>query len=99
MVDKIADELIFYNGDIDDGGPETTPVIFSTTASGLSFDYPTDIAFSDDATEPTNMSECTYTPAVGYDPNVRFVCIMPTGIFNSGTPDPTFEISFRAQIK
>ena len=78
LVDKIADELIFYNGDIDDGGPETTPVIFSTTASGLSFDYPTDIAFSDDATEPTNMSECTYTPAVGYDPNVRFVCIMPT---------------------
>ena len=99
LVDKIADEMIFYNDDIDDDGPETTPVVFSTTASGLSFDYPTDIAFSDGASKPNDMSECIYTPAEGYDPNVKFVCIMPTGIFNSGTPDPSFEISFRAQIK
>ena len=99
LVDTLPDEIIFYNDDIDDAGPETTPVIFSTTASGLSFDYPTDIAFSNGTTKPSDMSECNYTPVVGYDPNVRFICIMPTGIFNSGTPNPSFDISFRAQIK
>ena len=29
LVDTLPPEIAFYNGDIDDGGPETDPVIFS----------------------------------------------------------------------
>ena len=99
LADPIPPEVIFYNGDIDDDGPETNPATFSSTASGLSFDYATDIAFSNAVAKPSTMSDCTYIPFAGYDPNVRHVCIKPTGIFNSETPDTSFEVSFRTQIK
>ena len=99
LADPLPPEVIFYNGDIDDGGPEVNPVTFSSIGSGLTFDYATDIAFSNLAATPSDMTDCNYTPTAGYDPNVRYVCIKPTGIFSSGSPDPSFEVSFRTQIK
>ena len=99
LTDAIPPEVIFYNGDIDDGGPKTTPVIFSSSGSGLTFDYAADVAYSNLAVQPNEMSDCNYMPGAGYDPNVTFVCIKPSGIFNSGTPDPFFEVSFRTRIK
>ena len=98
MVDRIPGEVTFYNGDIDDGGPGTNPVILMDNGSGLSFSYPTDIAYSNAATKPATFADCTYVPASGYDPAVSFICMNPKGIFNAGSPDPSFDISFRARI-
>jgi hypothetical protein len=99
LVDAMPPETEFYNGDIDDGGPETHPVSLADNGSGLTFDYAADVGFSNGAVKPTNLAACNYTPASGYDPAVTFICIQPTGIFQSGTPNPSFEVSFRARIK
>ena len=99
LVDKLPAEVIFYNGDIDDGGPEINPVSFTTTGSSLSLNYGTDVGFSNLSAVPLMLGDCNYTPIAGYDPNVTFVCIRPSGIFNSGTPNPTFSAAFRAQIR
>ncbi len=99
IADTLPAETIFYNGDIDDTGPETNPVSFADTSSGLTLNYATDVKFSDSDTKPKNMSDCTYTPTTGYDASVRHVCIKPSDAFSSGTPDPSFSISFRARIK
>ena len=99
ITDQVPPQVRFYNGDIDDAGPETNPVSFADNGSGLTFDYGTDVGFSNLAAKPTAMTDCTYTPAAGYDAAVTHICIQPTGTFQSGTPDPSFSISFRAQIK
>ena len=99
LTDAIPAEVTFYNGDIDDAGPQINPVSFSDNSSGLTFDYATDIGFSNAATKPNNMTECTYTPTAGYDDAITHLCINPSGVFNSGSPNPSFSISFRAQIK
>ena len=98
LVDVIPTELTFYNGDIDDDGPELNPVKFAETNSGLTWDYATDVGYSDSSIKPTDMSECLYSPVSGYDPAVRHICIQPSGSFLSGTPDPTFDVSFRMRI-
>lgn len=99
IVDSMPPEVEFYNADIDGVGPETNPVLFSDNGSGLTFDYATDVAFSNSVTKPTDMTDCTYIPASGYDPNVTFICIKPSGIFQFGDPSPSFSVSFRARIK
>ena len=99
IVDAIPSDVIFYNGDIDDGGPELNPVKFIDNGSGLTFDYATDVGFSNAATKPTDMAQCNYTPISGYDSAVTHICLKPSGSFNSGTPAPSFELSFRARIK
>lgn len=99
ITDNIPAELIFYNGDIDDSGPETNPVMFIDSNSGLAFNYVSDVGFSDLLAKPTSMTDCIYTPSPGYDPNLLHLCIAPSGAFASGSPDPFFEVSFRAQIK
>ena len=99
LVDSLPDEVIFYNGDIDDAGPETDPVIFIDNGSGLSFNYGSDVKYDTGLTKPTLMNDCNYNPAAGYDPNVRFICFQPAGVMAAGTPDPGFEIQFRARIK
>lgn len=99
LIDEFPSEIMFYNGDIDDGGPEVNPIQFTDNGSGLSLNYASDIAFSNLATPPNDLSDCNYSPMAGYDPNVTYICIKPSGTFNSGTPNPSFEISFRAQIK
>lgn len=99
LTDKIPGEVTFYNGDIDDAGPQVNPVSFTDSSSGLTFDYATDIGYSNAATKPNSMTDCNYTPSLGYDDAVTYLCINPSGVFNSGTPDPSFDISFRTQIK
>ncbi len=98
IIDALPPEVTFYNGDIDDAGPEVNPVSFSQTGAGLTFTYATDIAFSNAVTKPANFAACTYTPAAGYDPAVTFICFNPKGAMASGTPDPLFSLSFRARI-
>ncbi len=99
IIDKIPDNIVFYNGDIDDGGPETNPVKFTETASGLSLDYANDVKFSNQTTPPASLAACTYTPSAGYDSNVKYICINPSGSFQPGTPSPTFTVSFRGRIQ
>jgi uncharacterized repeat protein (TIGR01451 family) len=100
LIDSIPAELIFYNGDMDDAGTATTdPVAFSETGSGLTLIYASDVGYSDSATRPTTMADCTYIPTAGYDENVKHICINPKGELLAGTPDPTFAVSFRARVK
>jgi uncharacterized repeat protein (TIGR01451 family) len=99
LIDAMPSEIEFYNGDIDDGGPESNPVAFSETGTGLTFTYATDVAYSNAGVKPANFAACSYSPAAGYDPNVTFICIKPQGAMAAGGPDPTFQIQFRARIK
>lgn len=100
LIDVMPPEIEFYNGDIDDGGPETDPVSFSQIGtSGLTFNYGTDVGYSNSATKPANFAACTYSPSSGYDPNVTFICFNPKGVFAAGTPDPEISFSFRARIE
>lgn len=98
IIDVPADTE-FYNGDVDGTGPETNAVAFDgSNAPGLTFTYATDVRFSDAGTRP-DFASCTYTPAAGYDPNVRFICINPKGTMPQGDPPPSFVAQFRQRIK
>ncbi len=100
LVDDLPAEITFYNDDIDDGGPETEAVIFIDSGSALTFNTATDLGFSNSATKPTDMASCNYTPGVGYDPNVTFICLAPKGAMSEGTITPSsFTIQFRAMVK
>lgn len=100
LIDVMPEEIEFYNGDIDDGGPETSPVSFSQTGSAaFNLTYGSDVRFSNSSAKPANFADCTYAPVNGYDPNVSFICFNPKGVFEAGNPDPEFTIKFRARIR
>ncbi len=97
LIKDISTDTIFYNDDIDGAGPETDPVAFSDNgASGLSLDYVSDVGYSNSTVNPTNMTQCGYVPLAGYDPDVRYVCINPSGSFQ---PNSSFTVKMRAKIK
>ncbi len=99
FVDTMPEEISFYNGDIDDTGPESDPVILiAQNGPGVSLTYPADVAFATGSVKPADFSQCTYAPAAGYDPAVNFICLNPKGSFAAGDPDPQIEIRFRAKI-
>lgn len=99
LVDSLPAEVTFYNGDMDDGGGLTTdPVAFAQTGSGLTLTYASDVAYSNAVAKPASFAACTYTPAAGYDANVRHICFNPKGEFLAGSPDPEFTLSFRVRI-
>lgn len=99
LVDQLPPEITFFVGDMDGTGPGTDPITFTETASGLTFNYATDAGFSNNATPPSNFSQCNYSPTTGYDENIKHVCFAPKGAFSAGTPNPNFSVSFRARIK
>ncbi len=100
LIDTMPAEVSFFNGDIDDGGPETDPVTFSqSTGAGLTFSYATDVGYSNATTRPANFNECNYLPTSGYDETVTFICFNPKGALTAGDPDPNFTVSFRARIR
>jgi len=99
IIDAIPTEIEFYNGDIDDAGPETTAVTGTDNGSGLTFNYAADVRFSNSGSAPANFAACNYTPAAGYDANVTYICVNPSGVMAAGIPDPSFEVKFRARIK
>ena len=99
IVDTLPAGVEFYNGDVDDGGPATAPVLFAQTGSSLTFTAATDVRYSNLAPFPTSFAACAYTPVAGYDPAVRHVCINPKGVMSSGTPSPNFSVQFRTRIK
>jgi uncharacterized repeat protein (TIGR01451 family) len=101
LVDPLPPDVTFYNDDIDQGGPDTfagtNPVAFVDAGSGLTFTYATDVGFSNQAAAPTSLAQCTYAPAAGYDPAVRFLCINPKGALLPNGAKAT--VYFRVQIK
>ena len=101
LVDPLPAEVTFYNGDADGSGPGTTPVIFTDNGSGLTFNYASDVSYSNGVSTPTSLAQCTYSPAVGYDANVKHVCINPKGsmLGQTSTSIPGFTIAFRTRIK
>jgi len=99
LADRFPPELRFYNDDLDDAGPETNAVGFIDSGSGLSFTFATDVGFSNSTVPPTTITDCNFTPALGYVETVTFLCFSPQGSFLSGDPDPFIEISYRMQIK
>ena len=103
LIDAMPSEVEFFNGDIDTGGPDTFPgtdPVGFTQANGaaLTFNYAADVAFSDSVTPPPDFAACTYTPTVGYDSNVTYVCFNPKGVLGAGSPDPEFSVSFLSLI-
>ena len=99
IVDALPPEVEFYNGDYDPSDGDTAAVLFEETGSGLSFDPALDLGFSSSPTPPAGLDQCTYTPTAGYDGNVRYICLRPTGAFQSGVPQPSASFSFRARIR
>lgn len=99
VIKGIPAESTFYNGDIDDSGPETQAVSFAqTNGTGLTFNYGTDVRFSNDVGAPVDFAACTYVPAAGYDLNVKYICLNPKGEMQPGFPDPTATLSYRTRI-
>ncbi len=99
LIDLLPAELEFFNGDADGSGPGVNPINFIESNSDLTFNFATDAAFSDAITVPDNFGDCTYTPSPGYDPNIRFICLRPQGVFRAIDPAPFIEFTFRARIK
>ncbi len=103
IVDPLPAEVIFFNGDIDTGGPDThpgsDPVGFIDAGSGLSFTYSSDVGFAAGGTAPADFAACSYAPVPGYDPAVTHICFNPKGAMAAGDPDPAFSVSFRAGIR
>jgi hypothetical protein len=77
-------------------------VSFSNGAitSGLTWNLATDVRFSNSATTPAAFANCTYTPTAGFDVNVKFVCIQPSGSMAgaTGAGQPSFTVSFQARL-
>ncbi|WP_298023362.1 proprotein convertase P-domain-containing protein [uncultured Parasphingopyxis sp.] len=101
VVDSLPADVTFFNGDANGGAPGTAPVIFANSGSGLTFSLATDLRYSSAATPPASFAACSYTPAAGYDPNVRHICINPKGTMTgkTGPTTPSFSLSFRARIQ
>ena len=99
LVDALPPEVVFFNGDIDGGGPETGVVAFDQSNTNITFSPSSDLAFSTASTPPASFADCTYSPMSGYDPAVRFICFAPKGNFDPAQPGGNFDLSFRARIE
>ncbi|TIX50155.1 hypothetical protein [Alteraurantiacibacter aquimixticola] len=98
MVDLLPANMEFYNGDFDAAGPALNPVVWIDNGSGLDFVYGRDVAYASGAAAPASYAACTYTPAAGYDPDVRFVCVNPKGQMQGGGATNEWQVQFRARI-
>lgn len=101
LIDILPSEIEFWNGDIDDGGPETDPVAFTqTVGSGMSLTYGTDVRFGTGTTKPANFAACSViAPDSSYRPDLTYICLNPKGTLGAGNPDPEIALSFRTRIK
>jgi uncharacterized repeat protein (TIGR01451 family) len=98
IVDPLPAQLTFFNGDANGPLAGTDPVLFTDAGSNLTYNYATDVGYAQ--TAPANFAACTYTPAAGYDPLVRYICVNPKGRMTgkSGATTPGFSVAFRAKI-
>jgi uncharacterized repeat protein (TIGR01451 family) len=91
--DPLPAGVVYNNG---------TPMSFAngSIASGLTWNAATDVRFSNSATVPANFAACTYTPTAGFDANIKFVCIRPSGTMSgaTGAGQPSFTVAFQTRI-
>ena len=98
FVDALPPEVVFFNGDADGPGAETSAIIFDDMGSGLTFNPSSDVAYA--TTQPSSFSDCTHTPAPGFDPAIRFVCFNPKGEMAAGDSAlSSFTLTFRARLQ
>jgi uncharacterized repeat protein (TIGR01451 family) len=99
ILDALPAAMTFFNGDANGAAAGTDPVIFTDASSGLTYSYASDVRYATSA--PASFAACGYTPAAGYDPNVRYICINPKGTLlgKTGATAPGFTVQFRAKIK
>ena len=88
--DVLPGQLLFYNGDIDDGGPLTGNYEFAAGSSGVTLSS-ADLAYSNNGG-----SSYGYTPVSGYDSAVNALRFHPQGAM---APNSSFVVRFRAQIR
>ncbi len=93
LVDPLPAEIEFYNGDFDGAGPGAGAFEFLPGASAVTCCAAGDVEYSNSASAPAVYG---YSPAAGYDANVRFVRLTPKGALD---PGETISIRFRARIK
>lgn len=101
VVDALPAGITFFNGDANGAAPGTNAVNFSDSGSTLTFTYPGDVKYATGSTLPTSFAACTYTPAAGYDPLVRYICFNPKGTFVGATSPSTtgFTLQFRSRVE
>lgn len=71
---------------------------FSTSASTLTFTPGTDLRYSNGPSPPASLAQCTYTPASGYDSQVRYVCLNPKGTLPGGMANSQLNVRLRTRI-
>lgn len=74
-------------------------VSFVTAAPALTFTPATDLRFSNATSPPSGFDQCTYTPAAGYDPLVRYVCFNPKGSLPAAGPQGEFSVKLRVRVR
>jgi uncharacterized repeat protein (TIGR01451 family) len=89
LTDALPAEASFYNGDFDTSLPGTDPFYLTAGTSGVTL-------AASNVTYSSNGSTYTYTPASGYDPNVKAVKFQPQGTMAANS---SFTIQYRVQIK
>ncbi len=102
VVDEIPANIQFFNDDIDSGSSNnfsgSHAIGFIDNDSGTDFDPSRDVRYSNSDSRPSSFSDCNYTPEIGYDPNVKYICINPKGQMATDDVPPSFSLSFRARI-
>ena len=105
LVDSLPSEVEFWNGDIDEGGPNNFALFSSvgfeqTVGTGIIFNPATDLGYSTNASKPTNFSQCSFEALDGlFRPDILHLCFKPQGALSNGTPSPEIVFSFRTRIK
>jgi hypothetical protein len=91
--DPLPSTITFNNG-------LAVSFINGAPSSGLTFNLATDVRFSNLAATPASFAACTYTPAAGFDVNVKHVCVRPSGVMAGGTGagQPSFSIVFQGRV-
>jgi hypothetical protein len=89
LTDALPTQGKFYNADFDTAQPGTEPFLLTAGSSGVTVGA-SNVAYS------SNGSTYGYTPAAGYDANVKAFRITPTG---SLAANSSFTIKYRVQIK
>ncbi|MBV8934488.1 MAG: DUF11 domain-containing protein, partial [Alphaproteobacteria bacterium] len=86
LTDTLPGQVSFFNGAFP---PGANPFLLTTGSSGVTL-------AAANVTYSNNGTTYTYTPAVGYDPNVKGIKFAPQGMMAANS---SFTIQYRVQIK
>lgn len=89
LTDTLPAQASFYNGDFDTSQAGTDPFLLSAGTSGVTM-AAANVSYS------SNGTTYGYTPAAGYDANVKAVKFQPQGTMAANS---SFIIQYRVQIK